>query len=72
MPAHDKDDFQKVKTSFLSHHDKPVIMECFTCAADEALANDALVSSQLIKPKPGVIKHVVKNILGDSGVSLRN
>ena len=45
-------------------------MECFTCAADEALANDALVSSQLIKPKPGVFKNVVKNILGDSGVEL--
>ena len=45
-------------------------MECFTCAADEALANDALISSQLIKPKTGVLKNVVKNILGDSGVEL--
>lgn len=70
LEAHDKGDFQRVRSSFLSHHDKPVIMECFTCAADEALANDALVSSQLIKPKPGVFKNVVKNILGDSGVEL--
>lgn len=70
LSANTKEEFQKIKSSFLAKHDKPVLMECFTHATDEALANDTFLCAQTIKKEFGPLKKVVKTILGDNGVKL--
>ena len=70
LSAKSKEEFLKVKSSFLSMNEKPVILECFTHAGDETLANNILLSENSLQPKQGFLKDTMKRIVGDRGIDM--
>lgn len=70
LSAKSKEEFLKVKSSFLSMNEKPVILECFTHAGDETLANNILLSENSLQAKQGFLKDTMKRIVGDRGIDM--
>lgn len=68
LTASDKESFEKVKDTFVSENERPVLLEVFTNGDDEKEAINLLVGTNRMVSSMDRIKGCVKSILGERGV----
>ena len=68
LSAHSKEDFLKVKDSFLQQSELPILFELFTNGDDEVKAMMSLLSANTSKNQ--AIKSKIASVLGEKGVTV--
>lgn len=70
LTASSKDDFNKVKNTFVNQSDKPILFEVFTKEDDEVLAMNEFIAANHIETAQNRVNKVLKNIIGETGIKV--
>lgn len=65
-----KEELDNLKNTFVKPSEKPVILEVFTSEEDEVNAMNAITSANQVEVPQNMLKKVVADVLGPSGVNL--